>query len=344
MLKFERLGRIATAAVASALVMVGTLAPVWAEAASQPRDCEANSIMWCGAYTKGEFDQKLNNGDGHNSAGNLQQIYLHEGRGFTQSAFDSASTVDGTVFKDGRVVVGGKVVATGARTIGRDFMTGSVKSGSVWERPTSTSFASDSIPAWVNMSGGSMHWFVVKSCGNMGRGTAVVVATPAPVSPSQKPTPMPTTTPLSFSCVSIAVTQPDKANKPNRYRFTVTPQTSSSVSVTGSRYDFSDIGTVDSPSNAIDRDLNAGVTINVDGHVKTTAGITATTAACSTSVTVPGQVLSATTTTPALPATGAETALGGAVGLTAVGFAARSYLRSKKNLLGALRGFGRRDQ
>jgi hypothetical protein len=116
--------------------------------------------------------------------------------------------------------------------------------------------------------------------------------------------------------------------------------------VTGSRFDFSDIGTVDSPTVSIDRDLNAGTTINVDGHVKTTAGITATTAACSTSLTVQGQVLSAATApaTPALPATGPETALGGAAGLTAIGFAARSYVRSRKNLLGALRGFGRRDQ
>jgi hypothetical protein len=343
MLTFKRLSRIAAFVAASVLVMAGTMAPALTEAASQPRDCEANSIMWCGAYTKGEFDNKLRNGDGHNNAANLQKIYLHEGRGFTQSAFDSGSTVDGTVFKDGRVVVNGKVGGTGARTIGRDFMTGSVKSGGVWERPTSTSFASDSIPAWVNMSGGTMHWFVVKSCGNMGRGTAVA-QTPAPVKPTLAPTPLRTTTPLSFSCVSISVTQPDKVNKPNRFRFTVTPNTSGGVAVSGSRFDFSDIGTVDSPTVSIDRDLNAGSSIKVDGHVKTTAGITATTAACSTSVTVQGQVLSATTaSTPALPATGAETALGGAAGLTAIGFATRSYMRSKKNLLGALRGFGRRD-
>jgi hypothetical protein len=46
-----------------------------------------------------------------------------------------------------------------------------------------------------------------------------------------------------------------------------------------------------------------------------------------------GQVLGAT-----LPATGPETLLGGVGGLTAIGYATRGYIRSRKSLLDALRG------
>ena len=49
-----------------------------------------------------------------------------------------------------------------------------------------------------------------------------------------------------------------------------------------------------------------------------------------------GQVLSAN-----LPATGPETAFGGVAGLTAIGYASRAYLRSRKSVLDALRGKGR---
>lgn len=43
------------------------------------------------------------------------------------------------------------------------------------------------------------------------------------------------------------------------------------------------------------------------------------------------------TSTPALPDTGAESLLGGAAGLTAIGYATRSYLRSRKSVVDALR-------
>jgi len=54
------------------------------------------------------------------------------------------------------------------------------------------------------------------------------------------------------------------------------------------------------------------------------------------------QVLSETTTQPALVQTGPETALGGAAGVAGIAYAGREYLRSKKSLLGALRKRDRR--
>jgi cell division septation protein DedD len=161
--------------MAVALILGGMLIPAAASAVSQPRDCESNSIMWCGAYTKSEFLSKIANGDGHNTAADLRHIYYSEGRGITSTNFNSSATVDGVVFKDGHVEVAGKTVATGAVDVGRSFKTGSVRSGSVWERTPQISFAA-------------------KSCGNAGRATPVKKPTPSPT-PSHTPSPTPTHTP-----------------------------------------------------------------------------------------------------------------------------------------------------
>jgi len=100
------------------------------------------------------------------------------------------------VYKNGDVMVNGKKVATGARAIGRENMPGSVKSGSVWERPTLVSFNSDSIPAFVNMENGTFHYFIIKSCGNAGKATPVKKPTPTPVTtPIKTPVKTPTPTP-----------------------------------------------------------------------------------------------------------------------------------------------------
>jgi cell division septation protein DedD len=180
--------------MAVALILGGMLIPAAASAVSQPRDCESNSIMWCGAYTKSEFLSKIANGDGHNTAADLRHIYYSEGRGITSTNFNSSATVDGVVFKDGHVEVAGKTVATGAVDVGRSFKTGSVRSGSVWERTPQISFAANSIQAWVNMDGGTFHYFILKSCGNAGRATPVKKPTPSPT-PSHTPSPTPTHTP-----------------------------------------------------------------------------------------------------------------------------------------------------
>jgi hypothetical protein len=157
--------------------------------------------MWGGCYTKQECTSKMTNGDGHHSAADIQRIYFSEGRGMTRENFNN--TVDGVVYKNGDVRVNGQLVATGARSIGRTNMAGSVQSGSVWERPTQTSFVADSIPAWVNMDGGKVNYFVIKSCGNWGHATPVSKPTPSPsVKPSYSPSP---TARASLRCKASAV-------------------------------------------------------------------------------------------------------------------------------------------
>ena len=157
-----------------------------AQAAS--KDCNSNAIMWCGAFSKTEWAYKVVGGDGHNTAANLQSIY----KAYSVSIDEMKLSVDGTVTKDGRVVVDGKTVATGAKSIGREFIPGSTKENGVWIRPTQASFNSPSLEAFVYMKNGTFEWAVIKSCGN-----AVVakpVPQPKPVTPAQ-PTPAPTPTP-----------------------------------------------------------------------------------------------------------------------------------------------------
>ena len=133
------------------------------------RDCDANSLIWGGAYSKPEFDTAVYTNDrdldGHTG---LQAMYAS--LGVSKATFDSADTVQGTVYKDGTVVVNGKVVQSNTWSSGRNYDTGSIAKNAggttLYFRPERVSFLSDSIPAWVNMSGGSFHYAVLMSCGN----------------------------------------------------------------------------------------------------------------------------------------------------------------------------------
>ncbi len=340
--------------LAASLIVVTVGLPVAANA-DGGRDCVANSIMWCGALTKTEWVNKVHAGDGHNSAANIQQIYFKEGRGITEADFKSSCTVDGVAYKDGRVVVGGKTVATGAKSIGRAQQPGAVRSGSVWMTPNQNAFLSGSISAWVDMCGGQFHWFILKSCGNAGVGMAVAKPTPAPtpkpapkISPTPKPTPAPV---LSFKCLSLREFKP--ADQPDVFRFTVDSNVDG-VTLTGFRFtaqqegsdNAADVSDTDAGTNFKDYSFASGTWV-VQAQVKTSAGITAINDDCTAMVTVPvapstspspapkptGEVLGAAT----LPATGPEVLLGGAAGLTAIGYAGRAYLRSRKSLLAAMR-------
>ena len=172
--------------VAAVAALVGFSGKVVAAA----RDCDANAIMWCGAYSKDEFAYKVVGGDQHNTPANLQGIY----KAYSVSIDEMKVAVDGSVTKDGKVIVNGKTVATGAKSIGRQNMSGSTPENGVYIRPTSVSFKSPSLEAFVYMKDGQFQWAVLKSCGNVTIATPVPKPKPVPVTPA-KPTPTPTPTP-----------------------------------------------------------------------------------------------------------------------------------------------------
>jgi uncharacterized repeat protein (TIGR01451 family) len=140
-------------------LVAATLIPT-ATVSAQPRDCDNNAILRCGAYSVSELHKKM---DQHDDA---EKIYAYYGI----SKDDLKHTVNGTVHKNGNVVVDGKVVATDARSTGRQNIPGAgtsyIKSINVYERPTQVSFRSDSLSAFVRMKDGKYQYAVIKSCGN----------------------------------------------------------------------------------------------------------------------------------------------------------------------------------
>ncbi len=177
--------------------------PGLAAAQSQPRDTDNNAMVRGGAYTKQELVQKLNNGDGRHTGAFLTRDFSR--RGVTVAEIQSADTVEGTVTDNGRIIVGGRTVATGARSYGRTNMPGSRQEGNLYSRPTSVSFASSSLPAFVYMPDGRFEYAIIKSCGNLTTATARPVAAVAqpvmtPV-PQPSPTPAPTPAPTHITVV-----------------------------------------------------------------------------------------------------------------------------------------------
>lgn len=163
--------------------------------ATEVRDCDANAIMWCGAYSKTEWAYKLVGGDKHNAPANLQAIY----GGFGVLIDEMKQAVDGVVTKDGRVMVNGQVVATGAQSAGRRYMPTSVKQHGVWLRSTNVSFNSPQLDAYVYRKNGVFEWAIIKACGN------VVIA--QPIIP--KPTPVAPAAPLPPIVPSAPPSLPD---------------------------------------------------------------------------------------------------------------------------------------
>lgn len=173
------------------IAMVAVVLSAGRAQAAEARDCTPNSIMWCGAYTKTEWAYKLVGGDKHNTPANLQHIYSSFGVSIDQMK----QAVEGEVTKDGRVLVNGRVVATGARSTGRDYISPSVKQNGVWVRDTSVSFRSPSLAAYVYQKDGVFKWAVVKSCGNVVLAKPVLKPKPVPVTPSAPIPPIVPSTP-----------------------------------------------------------------------------------------------------------------------------------------------------
>jgi LPXTG-motif cell wall-anchored protein len=184
------------------------LLPLTASASAQPRDNDGNAMIWGGAYTKTELIQNLENGDGHGHTAKQLQAEFHA-HGITLAEIRSTHTVNGEVTKSGEVIVGGKTVATGAQSYGRDNLTGSTKEGDLYLRSTSVSFQSAQIPAFVHMTdAGRFDYAIVKSCGN------IVTAQPVAVAAKPKPVAQAAPTPVIIVAQSQTQTQTQTAPAP----------------------------------------------------------------------------------------------------------------------------------
>lgn len=149
------------------LATVATLhATQQSHALSGARDCDANAIMYCGALSQSELANKYS----QNSPGDLGAVYSAFGISATDISGSSSEIKIGQVTKDGRVIVDGKTVATGAITIGRQNIPGSttvtIAGKTFYQRAPSVSFQADALDAFVLMRNGVFHKAIIMSCGN----------------------------------------------------------------------------------------------------------------------------------------------------------------------------------
>ena len=181
---------------------------------------DSNAVIWCGSYDNGistvrQIVNKYNNGDGHNSAKSIQNIYSYSLFHISSTNIKNLGTYEkvGTVTKNGDVILNGKVIATNAITAGRQYITGSTKhtnNGTVfYTRSTKISFLNNSLKAYIVMRNGKFLFAILQSCGNPISATPKNIPTPTPT-PTKKPTPtvspgQPTPTPTV--CPTLAPVQ-----------------------------------------------------------------------------------------------------------------------------------------
>ena len=139
------------------------------------RDCDKTAIIHCGAMTEAELVSKYR----ANAPGDLPAVYKAFG------VNNLYGMVNGEVYRNGDVYVGGKKVATGAMTAARNMSGGSIPGSnakvinpSVWP----AQYISGK-PAFVRIENGVFKYAVLKTCGNPIKANPIVPPKP----PAPKP-------------------------------------------------------------------------------------------------------------------------------------------------------------
>jgi len=150
-------------------------------------DCDNNAIIHCGFSSPRSFISDVQNNSDEVGHHDLKAIYAHQfasGQFLSSSMYDdfAAHAVAGTAYKNGNIVVDGKVVARNVSSIGRlESYQGSnpqtypnVGGHTYYGNTNARAFASDGLPVYVLFdSQGTMQFAVLKSCGNPEFGTVV---------------------------------------------------------------------------------------------------------------------------------------------------------------------------
>ena len=191
----SRLKKARTVAIIAFIVvfLAQFLAPVLMPAQKAiAGDTSSNAVIYGGVSSVAELQQKMAQGAGPNPAGGVYAPYqspdhlqlLFHTLGIWENQFGTLQ--DGTVYKDGRVFVGNTLVGTSAISAGRVDFGGTVDithmpGYNIYWRPTSVSFASNTLSALV-FNNGSVVYAIIKDCGNPVRANPVVQ--PAPSQPA----------------------------------------------------------------------------------------------------------------------------------------------------------------
>ncbi len=244
---------------------------------ARPMDCDDNAIMWCGFGTNSEFISKTSaNNDGHGHT-DLQSVYNHFGLSTSEYSRFQSTAKDGTMYRDGRVVVGSDTVMTSGKTLGRESFPGSSSvsiSGKTYYMGSPEVRwvpGTDSLPVKVMFnSTGVAEIVILTSCGN-------------PVDGSKSPS--------GAECKQLTMTP--VSGKINTYRFTALASASGNAKITKYVYDFGDGSkpvTTTNPSTAVEHtytkpgEVTATLTVYASAPGGTT--ITTTSETCKKKITV----------------------------------------------------------
>lgn len=237
---------ICTAVVALLLVnIIGTDS----QAMSSYRNCNADAILKCGAVSQSELLQKYDQ-----NAGDIKNVYSHYGISRSDIAGSTSEVKTGTVYQDGRVVVDGKTVATGAYSLSRVKFTSAGEprtvriNGTTYYEGPSMAIFTRSVDAFVMFRDGKFYKAILSSCGNP------IIAKP------EKPEPKP-----EYKCEDLTANKLDRT----RYRFTASASARSGAEIVSYTFTFGDGKSETTSSNTIEHtyaeagNYNAYVTVNV---------------------------------------------------------------------------------
>lgn len=196
-------------------------------------DCDNNAIIYCGYTSPSNFINQVRANDSKNGHHDLQAVYA--AYGLEPASYDKfvSSSRPGTAYKDGRIVVDGRTVATNSTSIGRQaaaqgpgYFSQNIAGTTYYGNASSTVFASNSIPVDVMFNDqGVMQFAVLRSCGNPMNGNKV---TP------------------NYSCDSLNMTP--VSGEANAYTFTTSASAGNGATIAKVVYDFGD-GTTATETN-----------------------------------------------------------------------------------------------
>lgn len=318
--------------VSMSLVFTSALSIVSPQPASAAsRDCDSNAIVYCGAMSVDELKTRYH----QNKTGDIKLIYSKFGI-TERKNFNKVQS--GLVYKDGRVVVNGKLVATGAKSVGRQHMNGSWKLAgtNVYMRPVGVSFRSDALEAFVKMKDGKFQWAVLKACGNPVKATPIKVEKPKPEA--------------KFECKDLSAQAIGKP-KERTYKFTAKSMVKN-AKVETYNFDFGDGKSKKSKDNKVTHKYAKPGKYTATVRINTNKGTTAITNICKVKITIQKtpntpdviedvvQPPKEQTIEKGLPGklanTGPGAAMAGFAGSSGLGMAIRSYLKSRKDLVDSL--------
>ena len=254
---------------------IAIIGGVWLASPSKAAKCSDFNVVACGTHNIYSVREAYNRA-------NVRSIYNHAG--VTDNMVGNIAPKTGTVYRDGRIVVDGRVVGTAARTFQAKAGTlqhspeGMVNYGGTmyYQYPISHSFVnrngtvlveSEEIFAWFDNNGKFVAG-VIKSCGNP-------IWTYNPTPPPAKP---------SLTCDALQKTEVSR----DTFKFSTKATAKDGASVTSYTYDFGDGTTQTTTSSEIQHTYakpgNYKVTVTVNG--KEGSDVQKTSQGCQTQITV----------------------------------------------------------